>query len=274
MKTCPECKTAYKDDSLTRCPADGAELVAADSSAKTVKASDSPKSKGNLNLILIVGAVAVILGSLWWFTQRSNKGSAPVNSATNVAARANAPANPSAPDQKPPTMTDVPVGNAQTPTEAYRMLFAAVKSQDSSKIRSMLSSGSMGLAQMASAQQKKTIEEVIKNGFTETTFVDDYPQTRDERVKGNYGAVEVWNATRKQWDDIPFVYENGSWKAAFGDAFSGKFESPGKSQGTIEKENANANNPNAMIPVNPAGNSNSAKGNFRTGGRLPKPLNK
>jgi len=177
-----------------------------------------------------------------------------------------------APDQKPPTMTDVPVGNAQTPTEAFRMLFAAVKSQDSTKIRSMLSTGSIGLAQMASAQQKKPIEEVIKNGFTETTFVDDYPQTRDERIKGNFGAVEVWNAQRKQWDDIPFIYENGSWKAAFGDAFGGKYEKPGKGQAQIEQENANANNPNAMIPMNPAGNSN-IKGNFRSG-KLPRLSNK
>jgi hypothetical protein len=200
-------------------------------------------------------------------------GSKPANSTvkTNVQTT-NVSTNPPAPDQKPPTMTDVPVGGAQTPSEAYRMLFAAVKSQDTSKIRTMLSTGSMGLAQMASSQQKKTVEEVIKNGFTETTFVDDYPQMRDERVKGNYGAVEVWNAQRKKWDDIPFIYENGTWKAAFGDAFGGKWESPGKSQGTIEMENANANNPNAMIPLTPAGNSN-IKGNFG-GKRLPKPLGK
>lgn len=214
----------------------------------------------------IIFTFLAFVGALALFACNSSKpgntsGKTAVNSGTT---------NPSAPDQKPPTMTDVPVGGAQTPTEAYRMLFAAVKSQDSTKIRTMLSSGSMGLAQMASSQQKKTVEEVIKNGFTETTFVDDYPQMRDERVKGNYGAVEVWNAQRKQWDDIPFIYENGTWKAAFGDAFGGKWESPGKSQGTVEKENANANNPNAMIPMNPAGNSN-IKSNFRSG-RLQKPL--
>ena len=167
--------------------------------------------------------------------------------------KTNSSTNPM-PEAKPPTMTDVPVGNAQTPTEAYRMLFAAVKSQDSAKIKSMLSKGSMGLAEMASGQQKKTIEEVIKNGFTETTFTDDYPQTRDERVKDDYGAVEVYNTSRKQWDDIPFIKEDGSWKAAFGDAFGGKWKSPGKGQTVIEQENANANNPNSMI--NPLANSN------------------
>jgi len=194
-----------------------------------------------------------------------------VNSPTNVAITTNTANNPT-PEVKPPTMTDVPVGNAQTPTEAFKMLFAAVKSQDSTKIKSMLSKGSMGLAEMAAGQQKKTIEEVVKNGFTETTFVDNYPQTRDERIKGDFGAVEVWNETRKQWDDIPFIKEDGSWKAAFGDAFSGKWKSPGKSQGVIEKENANANNPNAMIQKMPSSNSNAVT-NFPGGGKITKPKN-
>lgn len=176
------------------------------------------------------------------------------------------------PEVKPPTMTDVPVGNAKTPSEAYRMLFAAVKSQDPAKIKSMLSKGSMGLAEMASSQQKKPVEEIIKNGFTETTFVDDYPQLRDERVKGNFGAVEVWNAARKTWDDIPFILEDGSWKAAFGDAFGNKWQSPGKGQAVIEQENANVNNPNATIPKLPAPNANTA-GNFKAPRKLNKPLN-
>jgi hypothetical protein len=196
-----------------------------------------------------------------------------VNTTTqsNSATQANSSTNPQ-PDQKPPTMTDVPVGNAQTPSEAYRMLFAAVKSQDSTKIKSMLSKGSMGLAEMASGQQKKPVEEVIKNGFTETTFVDDYPQLRDERVKGNFGAVEVWNAQRKQWDDIPFIIEDGNWKAAFGEAFGGTWKSPGKGQAMIDQENANTNNPNSMIKLNPAANANM-NGNFPGGGKVTKPRN-
>jgi hypothetical protein len=40
----------------------------------------------------------------------------------------------------------------------------------------------------------------------------------------------------------------------------------------IAQENANANNPNAMVQKVPAPNSNTA-GNFRSGGKLRKPLN-
>jgi hypothetical protein len=173
-------------------------------------------------------------------------------------------------DKKTPTMTDYPVGNAQSPSEAYRMLFAAVKSQDPAKIKLMMSKNSMGLAEMAAGQQKKTIEEVIRNGFSETTFADTMPQIRDERVKGGYGAVEVWNEKSKKWEDIPFVYEDGSWKAAFGDLFAGKFQSPGKGQAIIEQELANANNPN-LVPLNPTANIN---GNFRSGKRIDKSKSK
>jgi len=162
------------------------------------------------------------------------------------------------------------VSSAQSPSEAYRTLFAAVKSKDSAKIKAVLSKGSMGLAEMASAQQKKTIEEVIQNGFTETSFSEKNPPMRDERIKGEFGAVEVWNEKRKQWDDIPFILEDGGWKAAFGDAFGGKWQSPGKGQAIIEQENANANNPNMMVPQMPADNTS---GNFKGGGRLPKPNN-
>jgi hypothetical protein len=195
--------------------------------------------------------------------------SAAVNSPANSTTKTNS-SNP-VPDKKPPTMTDYPVGNAQTPSEAYRMLFAAVKSQDTAKIKSMYSKGSIGLAEMQASRSNQPLERVYENGFTETTFVDNFPQMRDERIKGNYGAVEVWNDKRKQWDDIPFILEDGSWKLAIGDAFGGKWQSPGKGQAVIEQENANANNPN-MIQKLPAGNSNTS-GNFKSGGKVTKPKN-
>ena len=175
----------------------------------------------------------------------------PTNANTNAAANPNTAASTLNDPSKPPTMTDYPVGNAQSPSEAYRMLFAAVKSQDSAKIKSMLSKGSLDLASMWAGQQKKPVEEVLRNGLHETTMAEKMPNMRDERTKGNFAAVEVWNEQRKQWDDIPLVKEEDGWKVAYGDQFFGKWESPGKGQATIEREAANARNPN-MIPVKPA----------------------
>jgi CubicO group peptidase (beta-lactamase class C family) len=131
-----------------------------------------------------------------------------------------------------------------SPAAAYARLFAAVKAKDTEAIRREMSRGSMGLAEMAAGQQKKPIEEVLKNGFSETTFADRLPAMRDLRIKGNFAALEIYNEYRTKlkdgsapvWDDIPFIFEDGDWKLAFGDAFAGKWNSPGKSFSQLERE--------------------------------------
>ena len=143
----------------------------------------------------------------------------------------------------------VEVGIAKTPTEAYKMLFTAVKSKDPEKIKMMLSKNTMGLAEFAASQQKKSIEEVVKNGFTETTFAETMPKMRDEQIKDTFASVEVFNAKSNKWEVIPFIQEDGGWKAAFGDMFKGNWQSPGKPQSVVEQENANAANPN-LVPLN------------------------
>jgi hypothetical protein len=304
MKICPECQSTYTNETLTKCPNDGTELVEESSlnqnsetgvetaalnqtdktkkttdktssavDVKSVKSSAPQKSKGNSYLILVVAAVLVLLGVLWWYSQKpKNNGTITAQSKVqNTNGKTTTAPNPTR-ERKPPTMTDYQVGNAQSPTEAYKMLFAAVKSQETAKIKSMYSKGSIGLAEMQSARSNQPIERVYENGFTETTFVDDFPQMRDERIKDKYGAVEVWNESRKQWDDIPFIFEDGSWKLAIGDAFANTWKTPGKGQAQIEQENANANNPNLMIRKMPSGNANT-NGNFRSGGKVTKPKN-
>ena len=54
-----------------------------------------------------------------------------------------------------------PTVKAQSPTEAYRMLYAAVKAKDSDTIKQLMSKGSLGLAGMSAGQQKKPLEQVL-----------------------------------------------------------------------------------------------------------------
>lgn len=245
--------------------------VIKDPEAKKVLENSTEKKKPKTNFLPLIGIIAIlgaVVGLFWWQSGKSAKNPANKTVANNPAKAANNEVvDPNA--SKPPSHTDYPVGNAQTPSEAYRMLFAAVKSKDSAKIKSMLSKGSLGLAEYAAGMQKKTPEEIIRNGFSETTFADDFPEMRDERIKGGYAAVEVWNEKGKKWEDVPFVLEDGSWKVAFGDQFQGKWESPGKGQAILEQENANADNPDL---VNGASNVNSA--NFKGKGKLDKSKNK
>lgn len=149
-----------------------------------------------------------------------------------------------------------------TPTEAYTELFNAVKSKDSARIKSSLSKGTLSFAEFISKQQGKNVDEVVRNGFTETTFADSLPQIRDEKIKDSTAQVEVYSSKSQSWEVIPFVLEDGRWKAAFGDLFSGKWKSPGKSLSQIELERKGGpaikpmeglgNLPPTVVPIDPS----------------------
>lgn len=158
------------------------------------------------------------------------------------------------------TSTGASVTNG-SPTEAYKQLYAAVKSKDTERIKSVMSKKTQQFAEMIAARQNDPIEKVFENGFTATTFAESLPEIRDERVKDQFGAVEVYNSKDKRWEDLGFVYEDGAWKLAIGEMFGGTFQSPGKGRAIKEQEAANVMNGNNMVPVNPtnpttANNSN------------------
>jgi hypothetical protein len=139
----------------------------------------------------------------------------------------------------------------------YKNLYSAVKSKNTDRIRKVMSKNSLALAEFAAGQQKQPVEEVLRNGFTATTFADSVPDMRDERVKDEFGALEVWNSKDKLWEDLPFIMEDGEWKFAIGDMFKGSYQKPAPGMAIKEQEAANANNPN-LIPAAPPMNLNSA----------------
>jgi hypothetical protein len=149
-------------------------------------------------------------------------------------------------------------GTSGSPTEAYKQLYAAVKAKDIERIKGLMSKSTQAFAQMAAARQNSPIEKVYENGFTATTFSDSLPEIRDERVSGEYGAVEVRNTKDNLWEDLPFVLEDGTWKLAVGEMFAGTYKSPGIGRDRKEKEAANAisNNMVNALPSNINANAN------------------
>ena len=139
--------------------------------------------------------------------------------------------------------------------DAYKKLFEAVKSKDTERIRQVMSKNSLELANFQSSRTNKPIEEVLKNGFTATTFAESMPEIRDERIKDNFGAVEVWNGQDKRWEDVPFIKEDGAWKLAIGDLFRGTYVKPGENQSTKEQIEANTKT-NNLVPANVPSNVN------------------
>ncbi|CAN5629885.1 MAG: hypothetical protein M3449_02465 [Acidobacteriota bacterium] len=145
---------------------------------------------------------------------------------------------------------------SDTPTEAYKRLYSAVKAKDIENIKNEMSKKSQDFAITVAQRQNNPVEKVFENGFTATTFAETLPEIRDERVNADMGSVEVWNAKDSIWEDLPFVAEDGSWKFAIGELFAGSFKSPGKGRAAREREAANVM-ANAVQQTNPATNSNS-----------------
>lgn len=140
--------------------------------------------------------------------------------------------------------------NPQTPTEAYKMLFEAVKAKDTGKIEQILSKKSMSLAAYAAQTYKHSMEKQLENGMLETTMTDSLPEIRDERIKDNFAGIEVFNNKTNEWKETPFVFEDGGWRLAVGDQFANTYKSPGKGQAEIERQAANSAG-NNMIKITP-----------------------
>jgi hypothetical protein len=117
-----------------------------------------------------------------------------------------------------------PTVKAQTPTEAFKMLYAAVKAKDTERIKQMMSRGTLVFADGYAQQTKQTVTKVLENGFTAPTLAESLPEIRDERVKDNFGRIEVRNDRENRWDDLPFVFEDDGWKLAVGDIFQNIFD--------------------------------------------------
>jgi len=146
-------------------------------------------------------------------------------------------------------------GRAASPTEAFKLLYQAVKAKDTDAIKSVLSKRSIAFGKMSMTKYGKTEQEAFATGFTATTYSATMPEFRDERVKDNMGALEVWNSKESRWEDLPFVLEDGGWKMAFGDQFAGTYKSPGEGRDAIEKE---ASNTKIVVP-GPTVDANAAE---------------
>jgi hypothetical protein len=132
---------------------------------------------------------------------------------------------------------------AKSPSEAYKLLFAAVKAKDSETIKQLMSKSSLGFAEFNANNQKITLEKSLENGLVAPVLSPTLTEIRDERIKDNFGAIEVYNAQTKSFEDLPFVLEDGSWKVAVGDIFQDTYKSPGKGRAQIERDSSNKSVP-------------------------------
>jgi hypothetical protein len=157
-----------------------------------------------------------------------------------------------------------PGSRNDSPTEAYKRLYNAVKSKDTEAIKREMTAKSIEFAKMAAAKNNTPIEKVFENGFTATTFAEKLPEIRDQRIVEDQGAVEVWNSKDSKWEDLPFIREDGIWKFAVGDLFAGSFKTEVVGRGRSFRE-AEAANAAGKGPIMGSANLGNAVANANSG---------
>lgn len=120
---------------------------------------------------------------------------------------------------------ETPMLDLSSPTMAYKTLYFAVKCKNTATIKKVLSTETVKFITGTAAMQKKPFDEAIQNGLTESTYSPTLPQICKERIKDKMAAVELKGP--RNWEDLPFILEDGVWKLAVGEIFSGSYQSPG-----------------------------------------------
>ena len=100
----------------------------------------------------------------------------------------------------------------QTPLDALKAYTAAIKKEDVARMKTLLSKGSLKMAEDEAKAQNTTIDDVIKR---ETLFSQDQKtvEFRNEKTEGDQATIEMKNAYGT-WDIVPFTKEDGEWKIA------------------------------------------------------------
>lgn len=141
--------------------------------------------------------------------------------------------------------------SSSSPTQAYQDLYEAVKSGEIERIKAQMSSKTLELAAMTAARYQQPVEKVLANAFTTTVKAEALPTVREERILESMGAVEVWDTETSSWQDVPFIYEDGGWKLAFGDLLAGNWKSPGEGRAARERREANTSLPSPTDGLKP-----------------------
>jgi|GEM_PF-2829022 len=137
--------------------------------------------------------------------------------------------NPPSPSTTPSTPSSSNPSNCPvnaTPTAAYIALFESVKSKNTESIKCNMSKATIELAKFMAGTYKKPVEEVLKNGMTESAMSPMLPKISNEKfIDGDKATIDVTpTETNKRAEQIAFVKEDGSWKLAFGEVMQGKIQ--------------------------------------------------
>jgi pyruvate kinase len=102
---------------------------------------------------------------------------------------------------------------AASPTEAFRAYIEASKKGDVAAIKSLLSKGSLKMAEDSAQATGQSLDEELKTR-AELPANQEMPEIRSEKIEGDAATLEVKNQFTGTWDKMVFAKEDGKWKLA------------------------------------------------------------
>ena len=100
----------------------------------------------------------------------------------------------------------------KTPLDTLRVYTEAIKKKDTATMKSLLSKGSIKMAQDEAKSKNVSVDEIIQN---ETLFSSDQRvvEFRNPKIEGDNATIEI-KTSFGAFDRIPFIKEDGVWKIA------------------------------------------------------------
>ena len=121
------------------------------------------------------------------------------------------------------------LGGSSSPTATYKAFFEAQKRKDVPGMKQTLSKGSLALLEQGAEQQKKTLDDSLREGFDDPAFkAPTMPPTRNEKIEGDSATLEVQDEKSKDWEKLYFVKEDSEWKFAIDKTLEELFKKMGK----------------------------------------------
>ena len=100
-----------------------------------------------------------------------------------------------------------------SPTATFKAFIEAQKNKDVAGMKKRLSRKSLTMVENAALAQTKTVDQTIADDFP-AAQAQKAPETRNEKITGDIGALEVHYDGVKEWQTTYFVKEDGDWKLA------------------------------------------------------------
>lgn len=104
--------------------------------------------------------------------------------------------------------------NSSSPTKTFKAFFEASKKKDVPGMKKTLSKGTVDMFDKLAKEQKKSLDDMLKDIDKDDNKDEKMPETRNEKITGDTATLEVKNEKTGKWDTLPFVKEDGEWKIA------------------------------------------------------------